>query len=105
MESGPKKYSRRSAILSPNQRAKVVLLVIVVAYFWKSRLLVTRAKINALRWAMAHNDPRNLDSISIASDCYDDDTHETRRMIHSSGMECGSRRGEAELFNMTLTTT
>ena len=53
---------------------------------------------NALRWAMAHNDPRNPDSIPIDfTDCYDDDTHETRRMKHSSGMECGSRRGGAEL--------
>ena len=48
---------------------------------------------------MAHNNnPRNPDSIPIDfTDCYDDDTHETRRMIHSSGMECGSRRGGAEL--------
>jgi hypothetical protein len=72
-----------------------------IAYFWKSRLLVTLAKIthsNALRWAMAHNEPRNPDSIPIDfTDCYDDDTHETRRMIHSSGMECGHRRGGAEL--------
>ena len=72
-----------------------------IAYFWKSRLLVTLAKIthsNALRWAMAHNEPRNPDSIPIDfTDCYDDDTHETRRMIHSSGMECGRRRGEAEI--------
>ncbi len=68
-----------------------------IAYFWKSRLLVTLAKIthsNALRWAMAHNEPRNADSISIDfTDCYDDNTHETRQIIHSSGMECGSRRG------------
>ena len=50
-----------------------------IAYFWKSRLLVTLAKIthsNALRWAiMAHSDPRNPDSIPIDfTDCYDDDT-------------------------------
>ena len=46
----------------------------------------------------AHNKPRNRDSIPIDfTDCYDDDTHETRRMIHSSGMECGNRRGGAEL--------
>ena len=36
-----------------------------MGYFWKSRLLVTLAKIthyNALRWEiMAHNDPRNPD--------------------------------------------
>ena len=47
---------------------------------------------------MAHNDPRNPDSIPIDfTDCYDDDTHETRRRIHSSGMEDGSRSGGAEL--------
>ena len=47
---------------------------------------------------MAHNEPRNPDSIPIDfTDCYDDDTHETRRMIHSSGMEGGSSRGGAEL--------
>ena len=54
-----------------------------IAYFWKSRLLVTLAKIthsNALRWAMTHNDPRNPDSIPIYfTDCYDDDTHELTR--------------------------
>ena len=74
-----------------------------IAYFWKSRLRVTLANEdhalqNALRWAMAHNDPRNPDSIPIDfTDCYDDDTHEIRRMIHSSGIECGSRSGGAEL--------
>ena len=32
---------------------------------------------------MAHNEPRNPDSIPIDfTDCYNDDTHETRRMIH-----------------------
>ena len=88
MESGPQKYSRRSATGQSGSS---------IAYFWKSRLLVTLAKIthsNALRWAMAYNDPRNPDSIPIDfTDCYDDDTQMTRRMIHSSGMECGSRRG------------
>ena len=62
-----------------------------IAYFWKSRLLVTLAKIthsNALRWAMAHNSSKDPDSVPIdMTDCYDDDTYETRRMIHSSGCE------------------
>ena len=36
----------------------------------------------------AHNEPRNPDSIPIDfTDCYENDTHETRLMIHSSGME------------------
>ncbi len=47
---------------------------------------------------MAHNDPRNPDSILIDfTDCNNGDTHETRRMIHSSGMEGGNRRGVAEI--------
>ena len=62
-----------------------------IAYFWKSRLLVTLAKIthsNALRWAMAHNSSKDPDSVPIdLTDCYDDDTNENRRMIHSSGVE------------------
>jgi len=54
-----------------------------IAYFWVSRLLVTLTKImhsNALKWAMAHNESKNPDSsvpIDI-TDCYDDDTQETR---------------------------
>ena len=72
-----------------------------IAYFWKSRLLVTLAKItysNALRWATAHNKSKDLDSIPIDfSDCYDDDTRETRRMMHNCGFEIGAR-GEAEFI-------
>ena len=48
-----------------------------IAYFWKSRLLVTLAKIthsNALKWAMAHNESKNPDSVPIdITDCYEDD--------------------------------
>ena len=39
-----------------------------IAYFWKSRLLVTLAKItysNALRWATTHNKSKDPDSIPI----------------------------------------
>jgi hypothetical protein len=76
-----------------------------IAYFWKSRLLVTLAKItysNALRWAMAHNKPKNPDSTPIDfTDCYDDDTHETKRMIHSCGIQKERRRGETEIINIT----
>ena len=74
-----------------------------IANFWKSRLLVTLAKIthsNALKWAMAHNESRNPDISTIyMTDCYDDDTQETRRMIHSSGPENVPRRGGAENNN------
>ena len=53
-----------------------------IAYFWKSRVLVTLAKItysNALRWETAHNKSnKDPDSMPIDfSDCYDDDTRET----------------------------
>ena len=68
-----------------------------IAYFWKSRLLVTLAKItysNALRWATAHNKSKDPDSMPIDfSDCYDDDTRETRRMMHNCGFETGARGG------------
>ena len=37
---------------------------------------------NALKWAMAHNESKNPDSVPIdITDCYDDDIHETRRMM------------------------
>ena len=39
-----------------------------IAYFWKSRLLVTLAKItysNALRWATAHNKSKDPDSLPM----------------------------------------
>ena len=43
---------------------------------------------HALKWAMAHNESKNPDSVPIdITDCYDDDTQETRRMMHSSGPE------------------
>ena len=68
-----------------------------IAYFWKSRLLVTLAKItysNALRWATAHNKSSDPDSTPTdLTDCYDDDTHEIRRMMHSSGVEMRTRGG------------
>ena len=75
-----------------------------IAYFWKSRLLVTMAKIthsNALKWAMAHNESRNPDSVPIdmMTDCYNDNTLETRRMMHSSGPENVLRREGAENNN------
>ena len=73
-----------------------------IAYFWKSRLLVTLAKItysNALRWAMAHNRSKDPDSIPIdLTDCYEDETHAIRKMMHSNGYE-QHRRGGAELIN------
>ena len=69
-----------------------------IAYFWKSRLLVTLAKItysNALRWAMAHNKSKDPDSAPIdLTDCYDDDTHRIRKMMHSSGCEKHTRGTE-----------
>ena len=68
-----------------------------IAYFWKSRLLVTLAKItysNALRWATAHNKSKDPDSTPTdLTDCYDDETHEIRRMMHSSGVEMRTRGG------------
>ena len=46
---------------------------------------------------MAHNESKNPDSVPIdITDCYDDDTQETKRMMHSSGPEHAPRRGEAE---------
>jgi hypothetical protein len=73
-----------------------------IAYFWKSRLLVTLAKMtysNAVRWATAHNKSKDPDSLPIdLTDCYEDDTHEIRRMMHSSGFEKHTRGG-AEILN------
>ena len=66
-----------------------------IAYFWKSRLLVTLAKMtysNAVRWATAHNKSKDPDSLPIdLTDCYEDDTHEIRRLMHSSGFEKHTR--------------
>ena len=65
-----------------------------IAYFWKSRFLViTLAKMtysNAVKWSTAHNTSKDPDSLPIdLTDCYEDDTHEIRRMMHSSGFEMG----------------
>jgi hypothetical protein len=68
-----------------------------IAYFWKSRLLVTLAKItysNALRWATAHNRSKDPDSIPIDhTDCYEDETHAIRKMMHSNGYKQDNRGG------------
>ena len=62
-----------------------------IAHFWRSRLLVTLAKItftNAQKWALAHNRPRDPDSVVMdLADYYDHDERELNRMIHSSGPE------------------
>ena len=62
-----------------------------IAHFWRSRLLVTLAKItftNAQKWALAHNRLRDPDSVvTDLADYYDHDEHEVKRMLHSSGPE------------------
>ena len=62
-----------------------------IAHFWRSRLLVTLAKItftNAQKWALAHNRPRDPDSVVMdLADYYDHDEREVKRMLHSSGPE------------------
>jgi hypothetical protein len=62
-----------------------------IAYFWKTRLLVTLAKIthsNALKWAMAHNKPGEPDSIAVReTEDYEYDAHVTKQMAHSSGID------------------
>ena len=62
-----------------------------IAHFWRSRLLVTLAKItftNAQKWALAHNRPSDPDSVVMdLADYYDHDERELNRMIHSSGPE------------------
>jgi hypothetical protein len=62
-----------------------------IAHFWRSRLLVTLAKItftNAQKWALAHNKARDPDSIPMdLADYYDHDEREMNRMMHSSGPE------------------
>jgi len=78
-----------------------------IAHFWRSRLLVTLAKItftNAQKWALAHNKPRDPDSVVMdLVDYYDHDEREVKRMWHSSGPEriymadqedCGGRADE-----------
>jgi hypothetical protein len=68
-----------------------------IAYFWKSRLLVTLAKItheNALQWATAHNRPADPDSATVQSiDCYECDTRLQRKLLHSSDMRAGEETG------------
>ena len=60
-----------------------------IAYFWKSKLLVTLAAItfsNAQKWFKAHNKSQDPDSLtSDMTDFYEDDTIEIRRMLHSAG--------------------
>ena len=62
-----------------------------IAHFWRSRLLVTLAKItftNAQKWALAHNKPRDPDSMVMdLVGYYDHDEREVKRMLHSSGPE------------------
>ena len=62
-----------------------------IAYFWKSKLLVTLAAItfsNAQKWFKAHNKSQDPDSLtSDMTDFYEDDTIEIRRMLHSAGPE------------------
>jgi hypothetical protein len=78
-----------------------------IAHFWRSRLLVTFAKItftNAQKWALAHNKPRYPDSMVMdLVDYYDHDEREVKRMLHSSGpdriymadqKDCGGRADE-----------
>ena len=46
---------------------------------------------------MAHNKSRDPDSIPIdLTDCYDDDNHRIKKMMHSSGFEEKRTRGGAE---------
>ena len=76
-----KKYSRRSIcnlitqIKGQSESS--------IAYFWKSRLLVTLAEItHSIKYtkkgdSASHNKSKDPDSIPIDfSDCYDDDTRE-----------------------------
>jgi hypothetical protein len=59
-----------------------------IAYFWKSRLLVTLAAItfeNAQKWAKAHNKSCNPDSVDQdLTDFYEMDRKEQKRIQHSS---------------------
>ena len=60
-----------------------------IAYFWKSRLLVTLAAItyrNVQHWAKAHTKRYTPDSVQEnMMDYYDHDERERKRMHHSSG--------------------
>ena len=60
-----------------------------IAYFWKSRLLVTLAAItyqNVQHWANAHTKRYTPDSVrEDMMDYYDHDERERKQMHHSSG--------------------
>jgi len=60
-----------------------------IAYFWKSRLLVTLAAItyqNVQHWANAHTKRYTPDSVrDDMMDYYDHDERERKQMHHSSG--------------------
>jgi len=62
-----------------------------IAHFWRSRLLVILARQsydNALTWTRAHNQREGNhepDSLNDGGLCYDIETLEQRRMIHSAG--------------------
>ena len=62
-----------------------------IAHFWRSRLLVLLAKQsyeNALTWTRAHNrrdGAHNIDSLNDGGLCYEIETREQRRMVHSAG--------------------
>ena len=61
-----------------------------IAYFWKSRLLVTLAAItfeNALKWAKGHNQSCSPDSVTYFNLIdYFDHEKEQKRMRNSSGL-------------------
>ena len=55
-----------------------------IAHFWRSRLLVILARQsyeNALTWTRAHNP----DSLNDGGLCYEIETREQKRMVHSAG--------------------
>ena len=62
-----------------------------IAHFWRSRLLVLLAKQsyeNALTWTRAHNQrdgAHDPDSLNDGGLCYEIETREQRRMVHSAG--------------------
>ena len=62
-----------------------------IAHFWRSRLLVILARQsydNALTWTRAHNQREGNhepDSLNDGGLCYEIETQEQRRMIHSAG--------------------
>ena len=62
-----------------------------IAHFWRSRLLVILARQsyeNALTWTRAHNQREGShepDSLNDGGLCYEIETQEQRRMVHSAG--------------------